>query len=71
MTKQTNETVQSKASRDRIDTDRLIKRLDEHQEGTLELTLTQVQAINILLRKSLPDLRPREAAGEKVKTHED
>jgi hypothetical protein len=42
--------------RHRIKTSMLIKRLTDHAEGLVELQPTQVKAIEILLRKTLPDL---------------
>jgi len=43
--------------RDRIKTSMLINRLTGHAEGTVDLQPTQVKAIEILLRKTLPDLQ--------------
>lgn len=49
--------------RQRIQTGVLVKRLTDHALGLLELTKTQVAAIQILLRKSLPDLTAIEHSG--------
>jgi len=49
--------------RQRIQTSMLVKRLTDHALGTLELTKSQVLAIQILLRKSLPDLCAIEHSG--------
>jgi len=50
--------------RERIQTSMLIKRLEDHALGKLELTKTQVTAIQILLRKTLPDLTNHEITGD-------
>jgi len=43
--------------RAKIQTSQLINRLTDHALGTVELTATQVRAIEILIRKTLPDLQ--------------
>jgi hypothetical protein len=43
-------------ARQKIQTTQLINRLQDHAFGTVELTQTQVRAVEILLRKSVPDL---------------
>lgn len=48
-------------ARDKIRTTQLINRLQNHGLGTLELSNTQIRAIEILLRKSVPDLSSVEA----------
>lgn len=40
----------------KIQAAQLINRLTAHAEGSVEMTATQVRAIEILLRKILPDL---------------
>jgi hypothetical protein len=50
--------------RTKIQTSQLINRLTDHALGEVELTPTQVQSINILLKKSLPDLQSIEHTGE-------
>jgi hypothetical protein len=50
--------------RDRIQTGLLAKRLMLHAFGKLEMTLTQLKATEILLRKTLPDLSATEISGE-------
>ena len=42
--------------RTKIQASQLINRLTDHALGRVELTATQVRAIEILLRKSIPDL---------------
>ncbi len=42
--------------RQKIRTSMLINRLQNHVLGRLEMTKTQLQAANILLRKTLPDM---------------
>ena len=43
-------------TRQKIQTSQLLNRLNSHAVGELELSGTQLKAIEILLRKSLPDL---------------
>jgi hypothetical protein len=43
--------------RAKIQTSQLVNRLTDHALGTVELTQTQVRAIEILIRKTLPDLQ--------------
>lgn len=50
--------------RKRIQTGVLLKRLEDHVVGKLELTATQISAANILLRKSIPDLTATEISGK-------
>lgn len=47
---------QTEATREKIRVSALINRLQDHIEGKVELNTTQVRAIEVLLRKSLPDL---------------
>jgi hypothetical protein len=42
--------------RARIQTSQLINRLTDHALGNVELSATQVRAIEILIKKTLPDL---------------
>ena len=51
-------------ARQKISTTQLIRRLEKHALGTLELAPTQVRAIEILLRKVIPDLAMTEIIGE-------
>lgn len=50
--------------RERIQTSMLVKRLTDHALGLVEMTQSQVTAIQILLRKSLPDLSAIEHSGQ-------
>ena len=47
-------------SRDKIRATQLVKRLQSHALGELELTQTQIKAAEILLKKCLPDLKQSE-----------
>lgn len=47
--------------RERIKTSMLLKRLHDHILGKQEVSQTQLKAIEILLKKSLPDLQAIEA----------
>lgn len=49
--------------RAKIQASQLINRLTDHALGTVELSPTQVQAINILLKKSLADLTAVQLSG--------
>ena len=50
--------------RQKIQSSQLINRLDKHARGKLELSQTQVRSIEILLRKTLPDLNATTLAGD-------
>lgn len=50
--------------RSKIQASQLINRLTDHALDGLELSPTQIKAIEILLRKSLPDLSAVELTGE-------
>lgn len=50
--------------RKRIQTGVLLKRLEDHVVGKVDLTATQINAANILLRKSIPDLTATELTGK-------
>lgn len=52
--------------RQKIQTSQLINRLTDHAIGKVELSPTQVRSIEILLKKSIPDLSAvsLEGAGE-------
>jgi hypothetical protein len=47
----------SQAVRDRIQSDRLLDRLEKHALGEAEMSATQLRAAEILLKKTLPDLQ--------------
>lgn len=51
-------------TREKIQTTMLIKRLMQHALEDLDLSASQVKAIEILLRKTLPDLKQVEITGE-------
>jgi hypothetical protein len=50
--------------RTKIQTSQLINRLTNHALGKIELTSTQIKSIEILLKKSMPDLSQVQGAGE-------
>jgi len=50
--------------RTKIQTSQLLNRLQNHAFGEVELNATQLRAIEILLRKSLPDLSQVEVVGD-------
>jgi len=51
-------------TRDKIKVSQLANRLTKHALGEVELSQTQVRAIEILLRKVLPDLAAIEHTGD-------
>ena len=50
--------------RDKIRTSQLVNRLQDHAFGEVELTKTQIKAIEVLIRKTLPDLSATELSGD-------
>lgn len=58
---------QTDACRDKIKTSQLINRLERHVLAELELSATQLKAIEILLRKTLPDLASVEHTGDALR----
>lgn len=50
--------------RAKIQASQLINRLTDHANGKIDLTTTQVKAIEILLRKSVADLSSVEIKGD-------
>lgn len=50
--------------RAKIQASQLVNRLTNHALGKIELSATQIKAIEILLRKSVPDLSSIEHTGE-------
>ena len=51
-------------TREKIQTSQLVNRLTNHALGEIELTATQLRAIEILLKKTLPDLSSVELKGD-------
>ena len=47
----------SENTRTRIQTTMIVKRLEDHIPGKIEMTSSQVSAANILIKKTLPDLQ--------------
>ncbi len=54
----------SENTRKRIQTTMLVKRLEDHILDKCELSTTQVRGIEVLLRKTLPDLSQTALTGE-------
>lgn len=50
--------------RAKIQASQIINRLQNHLNGEIDLTSTQVKAAEILLRKSIPDLSQVQGGGE-------
>lgn len=51
-----NQSKTNQSCRDKIQTTQLLKRLEDHAFGVIELSQTQVAAIKLLIGKTLPDL---------------
>lgn len=51
-------------TRAKIQTSQLINRLQQHVFGDVEISATQMKAIELLLRKTLPDLSAIQVAGD-------
>ena len=47
---------QTQGTREKIQATKLVQRLQDHVDGKCMISATQMKAIEILLRKSLPDL---------------
>lgn len=56
--------TQNDACREKIRTTQLINRLQDHVFKDLELSATQLRAIEIMLKKVLPDLSAQELTGD-------
>lgn len=50
--------------RAKIQTSQLINRLENHALGKLDLSQTQIKAIEVLIRKTLPDLSAVTLSGD-------
>ena len=50
--------------RDKIQASQLVNRLENHALGEVELSTTQIKAIEILLRKTIPDLSAVQVDGD-------
>lgn len=57
-------TRQAKSVREHIQTTQIVKRLQNHIDGEVELKPSQVSAALGLLRKTIPDLARTEVTGE-------
>ena len=58
-------------TRAKIQASQLVNRLTDHALGNVELSQTQVRSIEILLKKTLPDLSAVEHSGDMTLRHED
>lgn len=60
-------------TRDKIQATKLVEKLQDHVLGEVELTPTQIKAIQILINKVMPDMRAIELTGkdgEAIETRE-
>ena len=62
----TSEQGWDQSVRDRIQTTMIVKRLQDHIAGECDLKPTQVQAANILLSKTIPNLSQSENKSEVI-----
>lgn len=69
MAKRTLRPRHSDEIRAKIQTSQLINRLTAHALGQIELNPAQVRSIEILLKKSIPDLSAVEMSGELSQSH--
>jgi hypothetical protein len=53
-------------TREKIQTSQLINRLQDHANGAVDMTPTQVRAAEVLLKKSLPDLTAVQVSGDEA-----
>ena len=56
--------------RDHIQAVLLVKRLQDHALGDVEMTQTQVRAADIVLKKVMPDQRETNVTGHITQTHQ-
>jgi len=61
---------QDQNTREKIRVSYLINRLTNHIDGSVELSNTQLKAIEILLKKSLPDLSATHSTDDNSKSFE-
>jgi hypothetical protein len=71
MAARTNKVRHDDETRARIKTSQLINRLHDHIFNGVEMSKSQVTAVNILLKKTLPDLTATELSGGLALSHED
>jgi hypothetical protein len=57
-------TRQATKTRDAIQTGLLVNRLQDHAVGNIEMTTSQIRAAQILLNKTIPDLKAIEHSGD-------
>lgn len=56
--------VMPESHRTKIANSKILNRLIDHAEGKIDLSQTQVSAINILLKKVMPDLQAMQHSGD-------
>jgi hypothetical protein len=54
-------------TREKIQTSQLLNRLQDHANGKVELSNSQVRAVEILLKKTIPDLAALQLTGDPEK----
>ena len=59
-----NRVTQHENARDKIKVGLLLKRLSDHSVGLVEMSASQVRAAEILLKKTIPDLKQIEHTGD-------
>ena len=55
---------QDERCRSAIQTTKILQRVNKHAMGKIEMTATQIKAAEILLRKTMPDLKAIEHQGD-------
>ena len=63
-TRGTKEHPWSEEHRNRIKTSMLLNRIEKHILGQVDMSNTQIKAVDILLKKSVPDLQSISLSGE-------
>lgn len=58
-----NKLTHDEKTRMKIQASQLINRLESHALGDVELKMSQIKAIEILLKKTIPDLQSIELSG--------
>lgn len=71
MAARVNKIRHDEETRAKIQASQLVNRLTDHALGNVELSQTQVRSIEILLKKTLPDLSAVEHSGDLTLHHED
>lgn len=69
MAARVNKIRHDEETRAKIQTSQLLNRLNDHVFSEVEISQTQMKAIEILLRKTLPDLAAVQVSGDPENPH--